>query len=164
MGYYVTIPLFSIILMNTKNLDTISVGYIIAIFAFAAKGGSLPLFIFPSLSHNIKKIIMFGTLSASLGLILIFISNNFYIIIGGVIISGVGISINILGIQIYISGNIVEKKSKLKNFTLQIWIANLTAVVGPLITGFFFSFKYWVFALVIFIFLFWCLFKLIILF
>ncbi|KHD38120.1 hypothetical protein NL50_01010 [Clostridium acetobutylicum] len=136
MGYYVTVPLLAVILTNIKGIDVGTTGIIVAGFGLAAKGGSLITFIFPRLLYRKKYIISFGTLLTSFGLFFSMFITNYYILGLLIIMSGLGISLNLLGIQTYISSNIRKEEGKLDNYTLQIWIANITAVIGPILGGY----------------------------
>ncbi|MBE6091006.1 MAG: MFS transporter [Clostridium beijerinckii] len=132
MGYYISIPLLAIILTDMKNINIQTASIIIALFNFSTKAGSLLSFLFPKLLRNKKHVLVLGTLFSSIG----FLSSGFVdkplILSLFLILAGFGISINILGIQTYISSNVTGSE-KLDRYTIQIWIANLTAIIGPIL-------------------------------
>ncbi|WP_219912684.1 hypothetical protein, partial [Bombilactobacillus bombi] len=76
IGYYLFVPLLSIILLNIGFRPHI-VGILVALFSFATKGGGAISLLFPKCFIYEKSIISFGTLMASIGLFLIFIMHSF---------------------------------------------------------------------------------------
>ncbi|WP_162887488.1 MFS transporter [Bombilactobacillus bombi] len=136
IGYYLFVPLLSIILLNI-GLQPHIVGILVALFSFATKGGGAISLIFPKCFIYEKRIISFGTLLAAIGLFSIFILHGSTVTISFLIfITGIGISLNLLSIQTYISNHVIENNKKFSSYTLQIWIANVTAIAGPIIANY----------------------------
>lgn len=135
IGYYLFVPLLSIILLGLK-IDTRIVSVLLALFSFATKGGGIVSLVFPKWFIHEKIMISIGTLFAAMGLWLtVILHKSEPMIYLTIFVAGLGISVNLLGIQTYISNHVLGNNKRFSNYTLQIWIANLTAVIGPIIAG-----------------------------
>lgn len=132
LGYYTIVPILAIVLKEQGVFELSFISLAVALFCFASKGGGLlSFFLYRALSS--KEMMMLGNLLAAGGFALIFFTHDKPATLLLLFLSGIGIALNILAIQTYISMVPSKSETRLKNFSLQNVAVYLSSIIGPLI-------------------------------